>query len=198
LCVPKLLDMINPNLTSENFSSANRNYFIDFKRAINDSNYICITRSDKLLNGAYRRSNVVVFEEDFHFLVSAFSSLFHSAAHLHLEESEHKNIPRLICQKAVKGIKTWDPDMRPREKFVAHGTDALNNAELMAMLIGSGRPDQSAVALCGLILKAVGGRLDLLAAQDHKSLSRFNGIGIAKSSAILAALELGRRMCAVG
>ncbi|RZJ90132.1 MAG: hypothetical protein EOO20_09015 [Chryseobacterium sp.] len=190
--------MKNPNLTSENFSSANRNYFIDFKRAINDSHYICITRSNKLLNGSYRRSNVVVFEEDFHFLVSAFSSLFHAAAHLHLEESEYKNCTRLTFQNGIKGIKTWNPDMRPREKFVAHGTDALSDAELMAMLIGSGRPDQSAVALCEVILKAVGGRLDLLASQNHKSFSRFNGIGLAESSAILAALELGRRMCAVG
>ncbi|WP_231425343.1 MULTISPECIES: hypothetical protein [Pedobacter] len=47
--------MKNPNLTSENFSLANRNYFIDFKRAINDSNYICITRSDKLQTGGYHR-----------------------------------------------------------------------------------------------------------------------------------------------
>jgi len=190
--------MKNPNLTSENFSSANRSYFIDFKRAINNSNYICITRTDKLQNGGYRRSNVVVFEEDFHFLVSAFSSLFHSAAHLHLEKGKHRDCPIRSYQKGIKGIKTWDPDMRPREKLVAHGTDALSNAELMAMLIGSGRSNQSAVALCEVILKAVGGRLDLLAAQDHKSLSRFNGIGLAKSSSILAALELGRRMCAVG
>ncbi|RZJ92756.1 MAG: DUF3276 family protein [Chryseobacterium sp.] len=191
------MSMKNQNLTTENFSSGKRNYFIDFKRAVNDSNYICITRSDKLQNGSYRRSNVVIFEEDFHFLISAFSSLFHSAAHLHLKESEYKNTPRLTSQKGVRGIKSWNPDMRPREKFVAHGTDALSDAELMAMLIGSGRPEQSAVALCEGILKAAGGRLDLLAGQDHKSLSRFNGIGIAKSSAILAALELGRRMCAV-
>lgn len=190
--------MKNPNLTTENFSSANRNYFIDFKRAVNDSHYLCITRSDKLLNGGYRRSNVVVFEEDFHFLVSAFSSLFHSAAHLQLEGTAYCNSPKLGCQKEVKGIKTWNPNMRPREKFVSLGTDALSDAELMAMLIGSGRPEQSAVALCEAILKAVGGRLDLLAAHDHKSLSRFKGIGLAKSSAILAALELGRRMCAVG
>ncbi|MCX2429699.1 UPF0758 domain-containing protein [Pedobacter sp. GR22-10] len=189
--------MKNPNLTTENFSSANRNYFIDFKRAINNSHYICITRSDKLLDGGYRRSNVVVFEEDFHFLVSAFSSLFHAAAHSHLEGTEYCDSQKIGSQKGIKGIKTWAPDMRPREKFIAHGTDALSDAELMAILIGSGRPNQSAVALCEAILKAVGGRLDLLAAQGHKSLSRFKGIGLAKSSAILAALELGRRMCAV-
>jgi len=88
--------------------------------------------------------------------------------------------------------------MRPREKFVSFGTEVLSDAELMAMLIGSGRLEQSAVALCEAILKAVGGRLDLLTVHDHKSLSRFKGIGLAKSSAILAALELGRRMCAVG
>ncbi|WP_316848969.1 UPF0758 domain-containing protein [Pedobacter agri] len=188
--------MKNPNFNTENFSSGNRNYVIDFKRAVNDSNYICITRSDKLLNGGYRRSNVVVFEEDFHFLVAAFSSLFHSAAHLQLDRIEYPCRQKIMS--SGKGIKTWDPDMRPREKFIAHGTEALSDAELMAMLIRSGRPNLSAVALCDVMLKAVGGRLDVLARQDHKSLAKFKGIGPAKSSAILTALELGRRMCAVG
>ena len=112
--------MKNPNLTSENFSSRNRNYFIDFKRAVNDSHYICITRSDKLQNGCYRRANVVVFEEDFHFLISAFSSLFHSAAYLQQNDLTIKGTSQINQQKQVKGIKTWDQNLRPREKFVTY------------------------------------------------------------------------------
>lgn len=189
--------MKNPNLTSENFSSRNRNYFIDFKRAVNDSHYICITRSDKLQNGCYRRANVVVFEEDFHFLISAFSSLFHSAAYLQQNDLTIKGTSQINQQKQVKGIKTWDQNLRPREKFVTYGADALSDAELIAMLIGSGRAEHSAVDLAQQILSDVGGRLDFLAAHNHKSLSRWKGIGLAKSSAILAGLELGRRMCAI-
>jgi len=187
--------MKNLTLSTENFSSGKRNYFIDFKRAVNDSQYICITRSELQADGGYKRSSVVVFEEDFHLLISAMSSLFHSAAHLKTTSRSGAKSERLGI--ADRGIRSWNPELRPREKLIEYGTDALSNAELMALLIGSGRPDVSAVALSENILEAVGGRLDLLASQSHKGLSAFNGIGIAKSSAIIAALELGRRMCAV-
>lgn len=191
------MNMKNQNLTTENFSSGKRNYFIDFKRAVNDSNYICITRSDKLQNGGYKRSNVVVFEEDFHFLVSAFSSLFHSAAYLHQNEVDIKKANVHLFARHNRGIKSLHPDSRPREKFIAQGTEVLSNAELMAMLIGSGRFGKNAVELSEVVLDAVGGRLDILAASDHRSISKIKGIGLAKSCSILAALELGRRMCAV-
>ncbi|RBQ08979.1 UPF0758 domain-containing protein [Pedobacter miscanthi] len=189
--------MKNCNLATENFSSGRRNYFLDFKRAVNDNRYLSITRSDELDDGSYKRSSVVVFEQDFHFLISAMSSLFHSAVYLHQDNFSVADLVHLRTHGANKGIKSWDVNLRPREKFIALGGEQMSNAELIAMLIGSGHSDVSAVDLAANVLKAVGGRLDLLAAEDHKSLSRFKGIGIAKSSAILAALELGRRMCSV-
>ncbi|MGQ7856524.1 UPF0758 domain-containing protein [Pedobacter sp. WC2501] len=189
--------MENINLATENFSSGKKNYFLDFKRAVNDNRYLCITRSDQQKNGNYKRSSVVVFEEDFHFLISAMSSLFHSAAYLH---QDNYGIADMACIKRAschRGIKSWDVALRPREKFVSLGAELMSDAELVAMLIGSGRIDVSAVDIAKNILKAVGGRLDLLGGLNHKTLTRFKGIGLAKSSAILAALELGRRMCAV-
>lgn len=188
--------MENINLTTECFSSGKKNYFIDFKRAVNDSHYMCITRSDQLQNGSYHRSNVVVFEEDFHSLISAISSLLHSATYLHQDNLDIAGIRKLKQAKKGNGIKSWAPELRPREKFVLYGVEALGDAELLAMLIGSGSADLSAVALSANILKSVGGKLNLLATLDHLELSEFKGIGVAKSSSILAALELGRRMCA--
>jgi hypothetical protein len=189
--------MKNSNLATENFSSGKMNYFLDFKRAVNDNRYLCITRSDEQHDGSYKRSTVVVFEQDFHFLISAMSSLFHSASYLGQDNFSIAELARHNSSGVNKGIKSWDVNLRPREKFVSIGAGQMSNAELMAMLIGSGRTGMSAIDLAQNILKAVGGRLDLLAAQDHKSLSRFKGVGLAKSSAILAALELGRRMCAL-
>ncbi|TCD28774.1 DUF3276 family protein [Pedobacter psychrodurus] len=189
--------MRNSNLATENFSSGKKNYFLDFKRAVNDNHYLCITRSDEQDDGSYKRSTVVVFEQDFHFLISAMSSLFHSAVYLNQDNFSVADVARLKSSGVNKGIKSWDVNLRPREKFVALGSSHMSDAELIAMLIGSGRIDVSAVDLAENILKAVGGRLDLLAVQDHKALSRFKGVGLAKSSAILAAFELGRRMCAV-
>ncbi len=189
--------MKNVNLVTENFSSGKRNYFLDFKRAVNDNRYLCITRSDEQHDGSYKRSTVVVFEQDFHFLISAMSSLFHSAAYLSQDNLSVFDVVRFKHRHASKGIKSWDLNLRPREKFFALGSSYMTDAELIAMLIGSGTKDVSAVDLAKNILRAVGGRLDVLAMQDHRSLSSFAGVGLAKSSAILAALELGRRMCAV-
>ena len=189
--------MKNSNLATENFSSGKRNYFLDFKKAVNDNRYLCITRSDEQHDGSYKRSTIVVFEQDFHFLISAMSSLFHSASYLSQDNFSIVDLAHHKSHSVNKGIKSWDIDLRPREKFVSIGAGQMTDAELVAMLIGSGRTGVSAIDLAQNILKAVGGRLDLLAAQDHKSLSRFKGVGLAKSSAILAALELGKRMCAV-
>jgi len=189
--------MKNVNLATENFSSGKRNYFLDFKRAVNDNRYLCITRSDEQHDGSYKRSTVVVFEQDFHFLIAAMSSLFHSVVYLSQDNLPVADVIRLKGLRVKKGIKSWDPGLRPREKFIAVGSSHMTDAELIAMLIGSGRKDMSAVDLAENILRAVGGRLDVLATQSHRSLSSFSGVGLAKSSAILAALELGRRMCAV-
>jgi len=91
------------------------------------------------------------------------------------------------------GIKSWAEEDRPREKLLAKGRAALSDAELLAILIGSGTTKLSAVDVGMLMLKAVGNDLNELARQSVKQLCRHPGIGEAKAITVVAALELGRR-----
>lgn len=92
------------------------------------------------------------------------------------------------------GIKDLAPDDRPREKMMGKGTSALSNAELLAILIGSGSSKESAVALSQRILLECNNDLDRLARLSIRDMcKRFKGIGPAKAVSVAAALELGRR-----
>ncbi|EAS18669.1 DNA repair protein, RadC [Flavobacteria bacterium BBFL7] len=90
-------------------------------------------------------------------------------------------------------IKNWSENDRPREKLVANGSAALSDAELIAILIGSGSRDMSAVELSRLILNHAGNSLDKLGRLSVKELMKFKGIGEAKAITITAAMELGKR-----
>lgn len=90
-------------------------------------------------------------------------------------------------------IKAWAEEDRPREKLNAQGRRALSDAELIAILIGSGNRDESAVELSKRILHHYGNDLNKLGKVSVNELSRFKGIGEAKAISIIAALELGRR-----
>jgi DNA repair protein RadC len=90
-------------------------------------------------------------------------------------------------------IKSWALDDRPREKLVAKGKLALSDAELIAILIGSGNRQESAVALSKRILKSVDGNINSLAKLSVEKLTEFKGIGEAKAIAIITGLELGKR-----
>ena len=90
-------------------------------------------------------------------------------------------------------IKNWSQDDQPREKLLYKGKGALSDAELVAILIGSGNKDESAVALCKRILDSVDNNLSELGKLSIKQLTTFKGIGEAKAITIAAALELGRR-----
>ena len=90
-------------------------------------------------------------------------------------------------------IKTWANADRPREKLVLKGRRALTDAELIAILIGSGNKSETAVDLSKRILAYYENDLAKLAKLGIKELSKFKGIGIAKALGIVAALELGRR-----
>lgn len=96
-----------------------------------------------------------------------------------------------ILEKLV--IREWAVEDRPREKLLVHGRRALSNAELLAILIGSGSQRESAVDLCRRILLSVGNDLSELAKLEVAQLCEFRGIGEAKAISIIAALELGRR-----
>jgi DNA repair protein RadC len=90
-------------------------------------------------------------------------------------------------------IKNWAEDDKPREKLMLKGKTALSDAELVAILIGSGSRNESAVSLGKRILSSVGGNLNALGKLSLKQLMEFKGIGEAKAVSIAAALELGRR-----
>lgn len=90
-------------------------------------------------------------------------------------------------------IKNWAVEDRPREKILRHGFASLSNAELIAILIGSGNRNESAVELSRRILADFKNDLDLLGKTSIDKLMGYNGMGEAKSISVIAALELGRR-----
>lgn len=90
-------------------------------------------------------------------------------------------------------IKNWAEDDRPREKLIEKGKQALSDAELIAILIGSGSKNESAVQLAQRILASHKNNLHELAKLSITDLKKFKGIGEAKAISIMAALELGRR-----
>lgn len=90
-------------------------------------------------------------------------------------------------------INQWAEEDRPREKMMLKGADALSDAELLAILIGSGNTEESAVALMQRVLADCGNNLNQMAKWEVHDFARFKGLGPAKSITILAALELGKR-----
>lgn len=90
-------------------------------------------------------------------------------------------------------ITTWALDDRPREKLLLKGKTALSDAELIAILIGSGNRQESAVELSKRILADFHNNLNELGKQSVETLTSYKGIGEAKAISIVAAMELGRR-----
>ena len=90
-------------------------------------------------------------------------------------------------------INQWAEDDRPREKFLLKGKSTLSDSELLAILIGSGSRNESAVQLCQRILASSENNLNTLGKMSVSQLMQFKGIGEAKAITIVAALELGRR-----
>lgn len=90
-------------------------------------------------------------------------------------------------------IKDWAESDRPREKLLEKGRQTLSNSELLAILIGSGSREETAVELCQKILLSVNNDLNKLGKLSTQNLIKFKGIGEAKAISIVAALELGRR-----
>lgn len=90
-------------------------------------------------------------------------------------------------------IKDWAEEDRPREKLLIKGASSLSDSELLAILIGSGNKDETAVELSQRILYSNENDLNKLAKLSVEELTKFKGIGEAKAITIVAALELGRR-----
>lgn len=92
-----------------------------------------------------------------------------------------------------KTIKSLSEDDRPREKMLLKGKEALSNAELLAILLGSGNKTMNAVELAQLIFEDSQNQIHQLARLSIDELTKFSGVGPAKAVTISAALELGRR-----
>jgi DNA repair protein RadC len=90
-------------------------------------------------------------------------------------------------------IKEWAVEDRPREKMLLKGVSSLSDAELIAILIGSGNSKETAVQLSQRILNGASNNLNALGKLTVKELTKYKGIGEAKAITIAAAMELGRR-----
>jgi DNA repair protein RadC len=90
-------------------------------------------------------------------------------------------------------INQWAEEDRPREKMMALGAQGLSDAELLAILIGSGNTEESAVDLMKHVLADCNNNLNTLGKMTIHDLMQYNGIGEAKAITILAACELGKR-----
>lgn len=95
--------------------------------------------------------------------------------------------------KKVLTIKQWKEDDRPREKMMEKGKASLSDAELIAIIIGTGTTEESAVALSKRILSRSDHNLNALASMSVDDLMTFRGIGKSKAVSILTAMELGKR-----
>ena len=90
-------------------------------------------------------------------------------------------------------LTTWAVEERPREKVMANGVQYLSDSELLAILLGSGTRNQTAVELARCILRGSGNSLQELGRQSIGELVRIKGVGPAKAISLLAAMEIGRR-----
>lgn len=98
-----------------------------------------------------------------------------------------------MAENSFFPITNWSEDDKPREKLMLKGKSVLSDAELIAILIGSGSRSESAVDLSKRILASVDNNLNALGKLSLSQLIQFKGIGEAKAISIIAALELGRR-----
>lgn len=100
-----------------------------------------------------------------------------------MSKIEHKHL----------NLKSWAEDDRPREKLITKGRSSLSDAELLAILLGSGNREETAVQLAQRILNSNKNSINELAKLQLKDLQKFKGVGEAKAVSVLAALEIGRR-----
>ena len=116
---------------------------------------------------------------------------------LMMSDRAHQWIKRIMNTYISHALTTWAVEERPREKVMANGIQYLSDTELLAILLGSGTRNQTAVELARTILKGAGNSLQALGRQSISELVRIKGVGPAKAITLLAAMELGRRRSGV-
>jgi hypothetical protein len=178
-----------PNLASETFSHGKKHYFIDLKKASNDTHFLLITSSERYEEDKFHRRTIQLWEEDLGFFVEALSMILSQLAYGELLSPEVK-MELVKDPKGMKAIAEYD---RPREKLHALGAASLSNAELLAILLCTGSSELSVLDLCKKIMRSVKDDPARLFSRTAEDFCKYPGIGVAKAATLLAALELGRR-----
>src|SRR5258708_6327269 len=177
--------MNNVILAAESFSHRGKHFFLDFKRASNNSKYLNIACVQEQQGQASRRFFIRVFEENLPCFIEAMSSLFRTAAYRQEQLDRQSNMFK--AAERTTGIKSWEPAFRPREKLMEQGRETMADEELLAMLIGSGLPGVTAVDLAARVLDSVDHDLKRLSGLSAEELMQFPGIGHARALSIIAA-----------
>jgi len=102
-------------------------------------------------------------------------------------------MPEQAARPPYRTMREFAEDERPRERLLRHGPEGLSDAELVAIVLGSGLAGENVVDLARRVLEQSGGLAGLVRA-DARSLRRFRGLGSAKAAQLAAAVELGRRV----
>ncbi|MFB9844093.1 UPF0758 domain-containing protein [Mucilaginibacter ginsenosidivorans] len=180
-----------PNLLSESFGHGKKHYFIDVKKALNDTHFILFTSSEEYAEKQYHRQTIQLWEEDLAFFVEALSMVL--AEIICGDGPRPFTRPELKVVEDPKGMQAIPAEDRPREKLHAFGAASLSNAELLAILFCTGSSELSVLDLCQKIMRSVKDDASRLLTRTTGDLCRFRGVGTAKAATLLAALELGRR-----
>ncbi len=146
-----------------------------------------------MADGTFHKRDVTFFEENFDFLLDAMSSLFRTAGYQRAAIDAGRRAT-VVSEERTTGIKSWEPERRPREKMMAEGPETMTDAELVALLISSGSHRETAVELAGRILASIDFNLSRLSRMTIMQLCEFKGMGHAKSTTIMAAMELSVRI----
>lgn len=182
-----------PSLASESFSHGRIHYFIDVKRATNNTHFVLITSSEQFRGDEkYYRRTIQLWEEDLAMFVEALTMVLGQLAHGQLPGQQTK-LELVQDAKGTKGMPEYD---RPREKLHALGAAALADYELLAILLCTGTSELSVLDLCKKIMRSVKHDPKRLLTKSAAELCKFPGIGAAKAATLIAALELGRRVFA--
>ncbi|WP_439697039.1 UPF0758 domain-containing protein [Mucilaginibacter sp. AW1-7] len=179
----------HPTLATETFSHGRTHYFIDIKKAANDTHFLLITSSESFRNDPqYYRRTIRLWEEDLAMFVEALSMVLGRLAYGDLAPADTMKV---VAEP--KGVKALEVPGRPRERLHALGARALSNAELLAILLCTGSSELPVLDLCRKIMKSVKDDPARLLTRTAEDFCRFPGVGVAKAATLMAALELGRR-----
>lgn len=184
--------MKNRMIATESFRSGKDIYFFDYMEAVNGRHYLRIARMENCPDGPSKRTKVVIFEDVIQPMIAAFAYLLHSGAYAENQEETPKDI-REKAQEIRALMESMDPDMPLRERLSLYGAGTLTEHELVSLLLGLGTTSDEATHMADELLGHLGGNIAKLIGMTQADLCRMPGIGMAKCSVILAAMELGRR-----